>query len=585
MKRQYQLLSLAAIVLAAYYPSSQAGVARVDDVQLFQFLGSAGKISWKDVLLPAQHGGYYYRPIIVSSFLLDRSVLGLLPGLMHMENILLHVLNSILVYFLTLHALRSEERARTWAPLASGLLFGLHPIATESVNWISGRTDVLAASFVLLSALMLLIFRERRRPIALGMALACFLCAVLTKETLLAFLPGFALILTAKREDATDLQASSGIVQRRRALFFPAIGLVGVALMPFVLRYFAFRSNTGRVGLTILAIKTDWIHSMFVVLRAFGFYLKKLIVPIPLNFAILEVDPLYEIVAVPLVALCIYVALRRTVRSAVFAAGICLILPAFIPAFSQIAWTPYAERYIYVASSFLVIASVLYVQDIVRPRRVALVAAVVLIAMMVTTFLRCNVWKDDFLLVQDTVEKSPLSRPMRGLYAAMLAEKGEYDRALVQVEAGSRLPYGGEYDAKFDVTKAYVYAMQGKYKEAERLYRYILLRVPDKASAVLPNLITLQNIKLRGETLASERMSIEGQRLRYNIELYMVTRDPYLLYKIGNDAIGMKRFDAALNFYRDVLPGLSDTDPRKAVIKKRIGALESRMGHAHGKIS
>ena len=39
------------------------------------------------------------------------------------------------------------------APLFAALLFAVHPVHTESVSWISGRTDVLAALFFLLANL------------------------------------------------------------------------------------------------------------------------------------------------------------------------------------------------------------------------------------------------------------------------------------------------------------------------------------------------------------------------------------------------------------------------------------------------
>jgi tetratricopeptide (TPR) repeat protein len=88
----------------------------------------------------------YFRPLIVLSFALDYALFNGNPAGFHVTNLAFHLLNTALVY--------AWVRRRTQGPLAAlamTAVFGLHPRLTEAVSWISGRTDVFATTFVLLS--------------------------------------------------------------------------------------------------------------------------------------------------------------------------------------------------------------------------------------------------------------------------------------------------------------------------------------------------------------------------------------------------------------------------------------------------
>jgi hypothetical protein len=69
-----------------------------------------------------------------------------------------------------------HELNNTWKikgiSLLAGLLFALHPVHTESVAWISGRTDLLATFFFLLAFISFLTYEKEGRQISLF--LSCF---------------------------------------------------------------------------------------------------------------------------------------------------------------------------------------------------------------------------------------------------------------------------------------------------------------------------------------------------------------------------------------------------------------------------
>jgi len=86
----------------------------------------------------------YYRPLVTVSYLVGYAWWNLNPTGYHATNLSLHILATVLVYVV----LRSLPMGRTSAWLA-GALFATHPVHTESVSRIAGRTDVLASVFFL----------------------------------------------------------------------------------------------------------------------------------------------------------------------------------------------------------------------------------------------------------------------------------------------------------------------------------------------------------------------------------------------------------------------------------------------------
>ncbi len=150
----------------------------VKQVDLFGIFGAE---YWKGF---AQDGsGTYYRPLTVLSLALDYAVWADNPFGYHLTNVFLHGLTTLLVFLLCRRLLRRAVPA-----LFAALLFAVHPVHTEAVAHISGRSDLLFSVFGLTA---LLLFVQKGWVSRFGTALAVLfsLCA---KETALV-LPGLLL--------------------------------------------------------------------------------------------------------------------------------------------------------------------------------------------------------------------------------------------------------------------------------------------------------------------------------------------------------------------------------------------------------
>jgi protein O-mannosyl-transferase len=100
------------------------------------------------------------RPVIYLSIMMNYALSGLNVIGWHIFNIGIHIANSIFVYLLVLRTLllpvfgkRYDGNAK-WMALFAALLFGVHPIQTESVTYIISRTELLATFFYLATFLL-----------------------------------------------------------------------------------------------------------------------------------------------------------------------------------------------------------------------------------------------------------------------------------------------------------------------------------------------------------------------------------------------------------------------------------------------
>lgn len=581
LSKRYQILLIIALVTGIYYPSIRGEFNSIDDISIISTFLNIEEYGLKDIFFPSEGWSTYYRPLINLSFYLDKELWFFSTTFMHLENILLHMVNALLVYFLTFRLLPEPDDSASYLPLTAAIFFGLHPLNTESVNWIAARTDVIACFFVLLSILMLLKFKESCKLRYAISSVTFLILGALTKEVVLALVPGLLLILIAEnRFQAVHVAASKAITGRRIAKVFSLV-LASAAIWLFVhvkahyLTYFSYKS---KIGLTLMFIFSDLGHASFVFLRAFGFYLKKLLAPWPLNFATVEADPLYELLAIPLVILSVYIASRKKLVSAVFTSGMLLITPAFLIAYNQIAWTAYAERYMYAPTALLIPAVTVYAGSRLtnlcwrQSLKTGMVIALVLI-IAATTLQRNLIWKSNLSLYKDTVEKSPDFDKVRNEYGVALIKKGDYREARKQLLIAKKL-CSFEYDPNPDINLAYILNKERKHDEAFKVYNEIEKKTKGKNPIAYESLITYYDIMLKSEKdMRKIREMQEGMVTCYQ-KLYAIDKDPYNLYMLGFLTYNHGEKKKSLQYYREAYEKFPEGSRYKGYAKKIIARLE-----------
>ncbi|MBF0459642.1 MAG: hypothetical protein HQK99_17275, partial [Nitrospirae bacterium] len=132
------------------------------EVRTFEFLGyddnvhitanthvttglNAGNIGWA---FTHSHDGNWY-PLTLLTYMATVQLFGLNPAAHHIVGLIIHVINSVLLFVLF-----NRMTGMRWRAAFIALLFAVHPMHVESVAWISERKDVLSVFFGFLAILV-----------------------------------------------------------------------------------------------------------------------------------------------------------------------------------------------------------------------------------------------------------------------------------------------------------------------------------------------------------------------------------------------------------------------------------------------
>jgi tetratricopeptide (TPR) repeat protein len=531
------------LVLVVYYPCIFAPFNSIDDYKMANSLLNSGNVDLKAVFLP--HGrAQYYRPLLSLTFLFDKFAWGISDSFMHLENVLLHLCNSLLVFRITRHLFRKEGAESRFLPPVAALLFAFHPVNTEAVNWISARSDVLSGFFVLFSLYFFVLAREQRTTGYVLVSSVFLFCGCLAKETALFVAPALLFWLFYGKCFRQSLT-----VWQRLLLSGPIMAAAGGYLL---LRNAAL--SAGDKALTTIATTSQgveqhlYLKALALILKTAGFYLKKLFIPVPLNFGIVTISPLYLWLGIVAVALVCYQLYRRKTHSFFFVAAASLTVSALMVPFLSITWTPYAERYVYIASAPFVIGMVVMAgSSQLKGRllpRVALFPVLLIAVCAGLTFQRNLVWQDNLTLYQDTVRKSPdfgaawnelaLALQMRGRMA-------EADKIVSSVKVSEFQPSS--------LNRIRLLVSHGKLDEARLLLQERLSRPSDYERTIWELLIYVDEKRRAKEGTESVRREINLEILAAMQKLLSLTGDPFYYYRIGKVQIMLgDRTAAAASF-------------------------------------
>jgi len=139
-------LLLFGLVFWTFFPSLRGDFIDFDD---YAYVTGNTHIDFTpgNLALALTHGeAGYWHPLTMWSLMLDHQLYGLNPWGYHLTNVLLHAVNTVLLFLV----LRRMTGA-LWRSLMLAGLFGLHPLRVESVAWICERKDVLSVLFWMLT--------------------------------------------------------------------------------------------------------------------------------------------------------------------------------------------------------------------------------------------------------------------------------------------------------------------------------------------------------------------------------------------------------------------------------------------------
>ena len=426
-------LVICAVLVAVCYVNALPNAFILDDVLIVAGNEHIRHISPFQLLLQSywgdlNHAGIY-RPLTILSFSLEYPIWHLWAPGFHLVNLLLHTLNGWLVFLLVSGLLESPVAA-----LAAAVVYIIHPMQTEAVVSIVGRSELLAATFFFTAWLA---FRKGRT----GLAALAYVLAVLSKESAITF-PAIAML---------DVALCSGGIRKvveswRRFAVLAACGIAYLALRFHVLGGLGVPPSGQYLG-GAMTLTQRWITSG----RVFIQYLRLLIAPVRVtgdyDFNSIPVATLRDWDAwlgLILVAALLGTAVRFAKKKPAITTGILFFFVALLPVSNWIMPIALlmAERFLYTpAFGFALLAGMAWAG--IRDKGVQRVVAAGAVAVAIPLCISHNyIWQDTLTFHENAARSLPQNAHARLGYGFALLRLDKTAEAKFQFEAGLKIKPG-----------------------------------------------------------------------------------------------------------------------------------------------
>ncbi|MEY5049326.1 MAG: hypothetical protein RLZZ175_2685 [Bacteroidota bacterium] len=336
-----------------------------------------------------------YSPLTVLSFAIEHALVGLKPFLYHFDNVILHLLNTYILFKIT-----QEAKLSHWAGLFIAAIFALHPMHIESVAWVTERKDVLYCLFYLLAWIQYIKYLHTENNKNLYLTILYFVLSCLAKPMAIT-LP---IILIA-----THLYISKSFNSKH----YFAIGFTGIIGFVFgILPFLILTKEQLTDNLTPLFSVSD---RFFLFCYSIGFYVFQFFIPNNLtafhyypekiNNSLPTIYYLSPLAIIAIASLFFFVKNNRKVLvfgAIVFLGSLSLVLK-LVPFGNAIT----AERYTYFAYIALAWIVAVFIDKIENKSIKNGILVGICFILSIMSFQRIKVWKNNITLFSDVIEKSP----------------------------------------------------------------------------------------------------------------------------------------------------------------------------------
>ena len=360
--------------------------------------------SWHGIT--AIFSSYYqsnYHPLTTLTYLVEFHFFGLNPLPYHLLNVLLHLLNTWLVF----KCCESLSGNRI-TPIVVSILFAIHPMHVESVAWVSERKDVLYAAFYLLSLLTYLRYLDEGLTVKnYTWTLLLFTASLLCKSAAVT-LPVLLI--------AIDVYKGRGVNKKTIAEKIPFLLL---SLVFGMINIFAQKAG-GPVN--ILFDYYGVINGIFLFTSGIALYFIRAIVPFSLSamhyFPYIHGTglPWEYYLSLPFLALVTWLVIRLKKSSPlrkeiIFGIFFFFITVSVMLQFVSVGSALTAERYTYIPYIGLFYIAGQWIATVITKKQytttVIGIFCLITVIYSIQTFNRIGIWKDDEILLTDVIEKNP----------------------------------------------------------------------------------------------------------------------------------------------------------------------------------
>ncbi|MCH7959392.1 MAG: tetratricopeptide repeat protein [Candidatus Hydrogenedentes bacterium] len=449
-----------------------------------------------------------WSPLALLSLMLDSWLLGTEPGGYHTTALVLHALNSVLL-FLVLSRLTGAH----WRSAFVAALFAVHPLHVEPVAWISSRKDVLSALFWILTIGCYVRFLERRTRYRYIALTGMFILGLMAKSMVLT-LPFVLLLLDywPLKRFGEDFRIQPSRVRELIIEKIPLFVLTGVSV---VLTYMASSSGDAVRNLSQIPLSFR-LQNMPV---AYVLYVAKSVWPsdlVPVGYPIPRgASPLVLCGAILFLLSITAISIRLRRAAPYLIVGWLWFLGTLVPVIGlvSIGSTLRTDRYMYIPLIGLSIGIVWAVYHglnrVPIPRKaIALAGSVVLVCYALLSWFQIAHWRDARSLYTQMLKADPDSARGHHGMGGIYAEEGNLPEAIGHYIASIRTVHT---NTGAHVGLGNVFFRSGNYAKARDAFRFAIRLEPGNAPAFLGLGLTQSRM---GKLEDAEQNLLEALRLR-----------------------------------------------------------------------
>jgi len=459
------------------------------------------------------HAGNWH-PLTWLSHMLDCEIFGVNPGRHHLTNLLLHVFNTLLLFWIF--------KSMTGAVLRSGFVatvFALHPLHVESVAWISERKDVLSTLFLFLTIWAYLCYAKRPRVGWYLLTVVFFALGLLAKPMLVT-LPFVLLLLDywplerirfGRSADGSGLARMGFRWGAAVRLVFEKIPFFALSAVSSVVTFRVQQAGNAVQQLEIFSVQARVINALLSYLRYIGkmFWPSGLCIyyPHPGDKLLLWHGVVAGLVLAVVSVLVVWQLRRRKYLFVGWFWYVGMLLPVI--GLVQVGGQAMADRYTYVPMVGLSIMIAWGVWELLAKWKFAiatLAASMLAIVAVLTvcTWRQTGYWREGKALFVRAVSVTENNEKMHIALSKILFEEGRAADAIMYLAKALAVDSGGAGDALSKIlnqpggidkgfadgfmavnpaaAKGRALVDEGKVEEAIKLYREILEDKPDDVS-------------------------------------------------------------------------------------------------------
>jgi len=487
------LLSLA--VIATFWQVRNHAFIHLDDGEyITDNIHVHTGLSWDNITwaFTSTHAANWH-PLTWLSHMLDCELFGLNPKGHHLNSVLFHLLNSLLLFLLL-----KRMTGTLWRSGFVAALFALHPLHVESVAWVAERKDVLSTFFLFLTLLSYIWYVERPGFYRYLFIILFFTLGLMAKPMLVT-LPFALLLLDYWPLERIQLGQSgishaaqshpSIITKNLRAQAFSLLlektPFFVLAAVSSLVTFLVQRSGGAVGGLEIYPFNIRIANALL----SYLLYIIKMIWP--QNLAVFyphpgQSLPMWQAAGAGLLLLVISIAFIRAGRRYPYLpVGWLWYVGTLVPVIGlvQVGAQAMADRYTYVPLIGLFIMIAWGVPDLLGGWRygkpaLALAATSLLSALIVCSSLQVSHWENSLTLFDHSLRATSKNSQIHNNLGNVLTQKGKLQEAIAHYTEA--LEISPNY-AEAHINLGVVLAEQGRLEEAIKHYSVALQLKPNSS--------------------------------------------------------------------------------------------------------